>query len=186
MSKLDDKRRRAKYTLEFKLEAVRLVKGGQDASVTARVLGVPKATLGNWIRAAQQGELHGAGGAHPCDPRRFKGECGWPRVWRELLARGARVGKDRVQRLMKLRGIRARGKRKFVVTTASKHNLPVAENLLARDFTPEAADRVWSSDITYIATDGGWLHLAGMIDLFSRQVVGGSKQLSRAAVCAAQ
>ena len=85
----------------------------------------------------------------------FKGEYGWPRVWKELLARGVRVGKDRVQRLMKLHGIRARGKRKFVVTTDSKHSLPVAENLLARDFTPEAPDRVWSSDITYIATDEG-------------------------------
>ena len=106
----------------------------------------------------------------------FKGEYGWPRVWKELLARGVRVGKDRVQRLMKLHGIRARGKRKFVVTTDSKHGLPVAENLLARDFTPEAPDRVWSSDITYIATDEGWLYLAAVIDLFSRQVVGWSMQ----------
>lgn len=89
-----------------------------------------------------------------------------------MLARGMRVGKDRVQRLMKLHGIRERGKRKFVVTTDSKHNLPVAENLLARDFTPGAPDRVWSSDITYIATDEGWLYLAAVIDLFSRQVVG--------------
>lgn len=104
----------------------------------------------------------------------FKGEYGWPRVWKELLARGVRVGKDRVQRLMKLHGIRARGKRKFVVTTDSKHSLPVAENLLARDFTPEEPDRVWSSDITYIATDEGWLYLAAVIDLFSRQVVGWS------------
>ena len=106
----------------------------------------------------------------------FKGEYGWPRVWKELLARGVRVGKDRVQRLMKMHNIRARGKRKFVVTTDSKHSLPVAENLLARDFTPEAPDRVWSSDITYIATDEGWLYLAAVIDLFSRQVVGWSMQ----------
>ena len=55
----------------------------------------------------------------------YKGEYGWPRVWKELLARGVRVGKDRVQRLMKLHGIWARGKRKFVVTTDSKHSLPV-------------------------------------------------------------
>jgi putative transposase len=60
-----------------------------------------------------------------------KGEYGWPRVWKELLARGMRVGKDRVQRLMKLHGIKARGKRKFVVTTDSKHEPAVAENLLA-------------------------------------------------------
>lgn len=102
----------------------------------------------------------------------FKGEYGWPRVWKELLARGVRVGKDRVQRLMKLHGIRARGKRKFVVTTDSKHDLPVAPNLLKRDFTPQAPDRVWSSDITYIATDEGWLYLAGVKDVFNGELVG--------------
>jgi transposase InsO family protein len=105
-----------------------------------------------------------------------KGEYGWPRVWKELLARGIRVGKDRVQRLMQLHGIKARSKRKFVVTTDSRHDLPVAENLLARDFSPAAPDQVWSSDITYIATDEGWLYLVAVIDLFSRLVVGWSMQ----------
>ena len=105
-----------------------------------------------------------------------KGEYGWPRVWKELLARGIRVGKDRVQRIMQAHGIKARGKRKFVVTTDSKHDLAVAPNLLARDFSPAAPDRVWSGDITYIATDEGWLYLAAVIDLFSRQVVGWSMQ----------
>ena len=57
-----------------------------------------------------------------------KGEYGWPRLWKELLARGIRVGKDRVQRLMHTHGIKARSKRKFVVTTDSKHDLPIAEN----------------------------------------------------------
>ena len=104
------------------------------------------------------------------------GEYGWPRVWKELLARGVRVGKDRVQRIMKAHGIKARGKRKFVVTTDSRHSLPIAENLLARDFSPAAPDQVWSGDITYIATDEGWLYLAAVIDLFSRQVVGWSMQ----------
>jgi len=105
-----------------------------------------------------------------------KGEYGWPRVWKELLARGIRVGKDRVQRLMHMHGIKARSKRKFVVTTDSKHDLPIAKNLLARDFTPVAPDRAWSSDITYIATDEDWLYLAAVIDLFSRQAVGWSMQ----------
>jgi putative transposase len=105
-----------------------------------------------------------------------KGEYGWPRVWKELLARGIRVGKARVQRIMQAYGIKARGKRKFVLTTDSKHDLAVAPNLLARDFDPGAPDRVWSGDITYIATDEGWLYLAAVIDLFSRQVVGWSMQ----------
>ena len=73
---------------------------------------------------------------------------------------------------MRLHGIEARGKRTFVVTTDSRHDLPVAENLLARDCSPAAPDQVWSSDIAYIATDEGWLYLAAVIDLFSRQVVG--------------
>ena len=61
MSKNDEIKHRARYTLEFKLEAVRLVKGGQEMSVTARVLSIPKATLGNWVRLADKGDLQGAG-----------------------------------------------------------------------------------------------------------------------------
>ena len=101
-----------------------------------------------------------------------KQEYGWPRMWKELVARGIRVGKERVRTLMQRHGIKARGKRKFVVTTDSKHSLPIAPNLLERDFTAPAPNRVWTSDITYIATDEGWLFLTAVIDLFSRQVVG--------------
>jgi putative transposase len=103
-----------------------------------------------------------------------KEEYGWPKMWKELLARGIRVGKERVRKLMQRHGIKARGKRKFVVTTDSKHDLPIADNLLQRDFAPEAPNQVWTSDITYIATDEGWLYLTAFIDLFSRQVVGWS------------
>ena len=103
-----------------------------------------------------------------------KQEYGWPKMWKELVARGIRVGKERVRKLMQRHGIKARGKRKFVVTTDSKHNLPIAPNLLERNFSPEAPNQVWTSDITYIATDEGWLYLTGVIDLFSRQVVGWS------------
>ena len=60
MGKKDDMAHRARYTLEFKLEAVRLVKGGQDVGVTAKVLGMPKQTLGNWVRLSEKGELRGA------------------------------------------------------------------------------------------------------------------------------
>jgi transposase InsO family protein len=102
------------------------------------------------------------------------GGYGWPRTWKELLARGIRVGKERVQRLMQLHGIRAKGKRRFKVTTDSNHDLPIAPNLLDRQFTVAEPDRVWAGDITYIHTDEGWLFLAVVIDLFSRQVVGWS------------
>jgi putative transposase len=103
-----------------------------------------------------------------------KQEYGWPKMWKELLARGIRVGKERVRKLMQRHGIKARGKRKFVVTTDSKHDLPIAPNLLARDFSPAAPNQTWTSDITYIATDEGWLYLTAVLDLFSRQVVGWS------------
>jgi transposase InsO family protein len=103
-----------------------------------------------------------------------RGGYGWPRTWKELLARGIRVGKERVQKLMKLHGIRAKGSRRFKVTTDSNHDLPIAPNLLDRQFTVAQPDKVWAGDITYIATDEGWLFLAVVIDLFSRQVIGWS------------
>lgn len=102
----------------------------------------------------------------------MKGAYGWPRIWRELLARGIQTGKERVRKLMKVHGLRARGKRKFKATTNSSHGLPVSPNLLERRFTVEAPNRVWAGDITYVWTEEGWLYLAVVIDLFSRQVVG--------------
>ena len=106
-----------------------------------------------------------------------RGAYGWPRIWRELVKRGIRVGKQRVQRLMQQHGIRARGKRRFrVVTTDSRHDLPIAPNLLNRNFTPARPNQAWTGDITYIETEEGWLFLAVVIDLFSRRVVGWSLQ----------
>lgn len=101
-----------------------------------------------------------------------KREYGWPRMWRELKARGLRVGKERVQKLMRQHSIRAKAKRRFKLTTDSNHTYPVAANLVARNFSPAAPNQIWTSDITYIDTGEGWLYLAVMIDLFSRQVVG--------------
>lgn len=101
-----------------------------------------------------------------------KAAYGWPRVWRELRHRHVRVGKERVRTMMRDHAIRARSKRKYKATTDSNHGLPVSGNLLNRAFQPEQPDRVWTSDITYIATQEGWLYLAVVIDLFSRQVVG--------------
>ena len=105
-----------------------------------------------------------------------KGEYGWPRMWKELLTHGVRVGKERVRKLMAQHGIRARHKRKYIATTNSNHELPVAPNLLKRNFTATAPNQVWTSDITYLATAEGWVYLAVIIDLFSRQVVGWSMQ----------
>jgi putative transposase len=79
----------------------------------------------------------------------MKGAYGWPRIWRELAARGIRAGKERVRRMMKLLGLQARGKRRFKATTNSAHDLPIAPNLLARNFTVDAPNKVWTGDITY-------------------------------------
>ena len=104
----------------------------------------------------------------------LKGAYGSPRMVRELRKRGFTAGKERVERLMRENGIRARHKRRFKVTTDSKHGLPVAANLLDRNFTPAAPNQVWTSDITYLWTDEGWLYLAIVLDLFNREVIGWS------------
>jgi putative transposase len=104
----------------------------------------------------------------------FKGAYGSPRMVRELRERGFSASKERVERLMREHGIRARHKRRYKATTDSKHSLPVADNLLARNFAPTAPNQAWTSDITYLWTDEGWLYLAIVLDLFNREVVGWS------------
>ena len=104
----------------------------------------------------------------------LKGAYGSPRMVLELRARGFAAGKERVERLMREHDIRARHKRRFIVTTDSDHKLPIAPNLLDRNFTPAAPNQVWTSDITYLWTDEGWLYLAIVLDLFNREVIGWS------------
>ena len=104
----------------------------------------------------------------------LKGAYGSPRMVRELRGRGFSASKDRVERLMRENGIRARHKRRFKATTDSKHALPVAGNLLDRNFMPGAPNQVWTADMTYIWTDEGWLYLAIVLDLFNREIVGWS------------
>lgn len=99
---------------------------------------------------------------------------GSPRVTDELRDQGYVCNEKRVARLMRLHGIRAKTARKFRVTTDSKHSYPVAPNRLDRRFTVDRPNAVWVSDITYIWTSEGWLYLAGVLDLYSRQVVGWS------------
>lgn len=101
---------------------------------------------------------------------------GSPRMRDELVSRGHTVSENTVARLMRAHGLRAAGGRKFRVTTDSKHSLPVAENVLDREFAQESADRVWVSDITYIWTREGWLYLACVLDAYSRKIVGWSMQ----------
>jgi transposase InsO family protein len=97
---------------------------------------------------------------------------GSPRVHVELGARGHRTSRKRVARLMRQRGLAGRRRRRFRATTDSHHTLPVAANVLDRQFAQPAPDVAWVTDITYIATGEGWLYLAVILDLCSRLVVG--------------
>jgi len=99
---------------------------------------------------------------------------GSPRLAVELKESGVPCSENRVARLMRLSGIRAVSKRKYRVTTNSKHHHPVAENLLDRQFSTDRPNAVWLSDITYVWTSEGWLYLAGVVDLYSRMLVGWS------------
>lgn len=117
----------------------------------------------------------------------FRGRYGAPRIHDELAKASVNVSRKRVARLMREAGIRAKGARKYKATTDSKHALPIAPNLLEQQFTVEARNEVWVSDITYLWTRQGWMYLAVIIDLFSRRVVGWSinERMTANLVCTA-
>ena len=104
---------------------------------------------------------------------RHRGRYGSPRIHAALRAEGGTASRGRVERLMRRHGIRGVAARRFrPVTTDSRHGLPIAPDLLGQDFQAPAPNRVWLSDITYIATEEGWLYLAAVLDLATRKVVG--------------
>lgn len=105
---------------------------------------------------------------------------GSPRVHAELVAQGVRCNKKRVERLMRVHDIQAKQrKRRRPRTTDSNHRLPIAPNVLNREFTAEAPNQKWVTDITYIPTAEGWLYLAAVMDLYSRRIVGWSMAARR-------
>lgn len=109
---------------------------------------------------------------------RSRGTYGSPRVHAELKAQGRRVGRKRVARLMRRQGIRARQRRRFKVTTNSKHANPVAPNVLDQQFEAERPNEKWLADITYLPTREGWLYLAVVLDVYSRLIVGWAMGIS--------
>jgi putative transposase len=146
--------------------------------VMSSVLGVARSGFYAWRKRAVSGrrrrrerlveamrEIHG---------QRHKRSYGSPRMHRELMAQGHRVSENTVARLMKQSGLRAATARKFRHTTDSNHRLPVAQNVLDRQFQATGPNQKWVSDITYVWTDEGWLYLAAVEDLYSRKVVGWS------------
>ncbi len=113
---------------------------------------------------------------------------GSPRIYRALRMANIRCGKYRVERLMRMHKIRAISSRKFKIqTTQSAHEFPISDNLLKQDFSANAPNRVWVSDITFIRARNRWLYLCVIVDLYSRKVVGWkvSRQIDTSLVTAA-
>ena len=112
---------------------------------------------------------------------------GAPRVQEELTAMGFSCGKKRVANIMTSAGIQARTKKKWKATTNSKHNYPVADNLVDQNFIATRPNELWTSDITYIWTKEGWLYLCVILDVFHRKIIGWSmnKNMSQDLVIAA-
>jgi transposase InsO family protein len=104
--------------------------------------------------------------------KRTRQTYGPERLQWDLADHGVRVGICRIKRIRKKLGIRCKQKRKFKATTDSKHKLPVSDNLLNQEFKVSEPNKVWTSDITYVPTDEGWLYLAGHKDLFTGEIVG--------------
>jgi transposase InsO family protein len=101
-----------------------------------------------------------------------RGVYGSPRIHAELKEQGIRCGRKRIARLMREKGISAGRKRQKARTTDSSHDSPIAPNLLSRDFTADAPNKKWLTDMTFIATKEGWLYLAGVLDAYSRKLIG--------------
>lgn len=99
---------------------------------------------------------------------------GIDRIHGQLIVHGETCGRNRIARLMKCAGIQSKRRKKFKATTDSKHNHRVAKNLLDRNFVVERPNQVWTSDITYISTEEGWLYLAAVKDLYQKKIVGWS------------
>ena len=157
--------------------AIRQCEGQYPVTLMCRVLQVSRGGYYAWrsrgpsSRSIERRELVSEIRQVHVENRRVYGS---PRVHAELVARGRRCGENRVARLMRLHGIRARQARRFRVTTRSSEGSVVAPNLLNREFSAERRDQRWAGDITYLWTLEGWLYLAVILDLFSRRVVGWS------------
>jgi len=105
--------------------------------------------------------------------RSSKGRYGSPKITDELRDNGWNVSRPRVARIMRSEGLKSIVSKKFkVVTTDSRHNLPVAKNLLNRVFSAQAPGQKWVSDITYIPTRQGWMYLTIIMDLYDRKIIG--------------
>jgi putative transposase len=147
-----------------------------SVDVLCRAMGVTRGGYWSWVRR-RPGLRQQADVLLLADIRRIHGEkrrvYGSPRIHRQLGQEGTYCSRKRVERLMRDNGIRAKQVRKFKPkTTDTDPNLPVAPNILNRQFVRQRPDEVWVGDMTCIATEEGWLYLAALMDLYSRRIVG--------------
>jgi putative transposase len=158
-----------------KFEFIQAQKAHFPVEFLCEQLGVSRSGFYAWSRrpaSARQEEDQKLAAEVAQAHRDSRGVYGSPRVHAQLRAQGRRVSRKRVARLMEQQKLAARRRRRRVCTTDSKHGLPVAPNVLNRNFCPAAPNRTWATDITYVWTAEGWLYLAVVLDLFSRKVVG--------------
>ncbi len=101
-----------------------------------------------------------------------KASYGSRRIVKQLIAEGHQIGRYKVRRIMRQLGLKAKTPKRFKLTTDSRHSFAVAPNVLDRNFDVDAANKVWTADISYVWTFEGWLYLAVIMDLHSRQIVG--------------
>lgn len=142
-----------------------------------RVLGVSRAGFYAWLNRPKSQRQQDDQRYLECIRESFhrsRQTYGYRRVHADLRGNQMACGRDRVARLMRAHQLRPKMHQTFKVTTNSKHNKPVAENHLARRFTAGNVNERWTSDITYVSTQEGWLYLAVVMDLYSRKVVGWS------------
>ncbi len=155
-------------------------RGSHPLSLLCRTLAVSVSGYYRWRRRRQRGTLtprqaanHALGDAIRTLHAASFGTYGIPRLHAQLRKDGWSCSRQRVERLMRVLGVRGKCKgRRRPVTTQSNHTLPVAANLLNQDFAAQEPNQKWAADITYIPTAEGWLYLAVVLDLFSRKVVG--------------
>lgn len=147
-----------------------------SVALMARTLGVSRSGFHAWSQRISNSRRHDARESLDQSVRTVfyahKSRYGAPRVAKELHEMGTPCDRKTVASSLRRQGLRARAARKYKATTNSEHSLPVAPNVLKQDFSASAPNQKWVSDITYLPTDEGWLYLATVIDLYSRQVIG--------------
>jgi putative transposase len=152
------------------------------------IFSISRSAYYRWLNCPVSNRTHSnklLDGEIKCIYEKHKGNYGSPRATRELLSKGIKCSENKVAKRMKLMKLIAKTKKKFRITTDSKHSLPVSPNLLERDFSTKGINQKWVGDITYVHTQEGWLFLATVIDLHSRSIIGWlmNKRMTTALVC---